>query len=176
MSDPESFRRWGVLDGVTAQSASLESTAKQRQKARKFDASASRPRSTPNARAAPGERAPRRRVRSCERPDRSISTPYISYAYVDVGGGVHGRVRLLVRSPERGGSGRGARPVELLQEFGPGLGRPPVDNVHQGAPRSCSSAVTRAPTTRRAQRLYDQFVPIADNLYDDHSQSYEKKD
>ena|SRR5690349_24644242 len=84
--------------------------------------------------------------------------------------------------------------VELLQEFGPGLGRPTVDNVHQSRhsnmkelraegslrvlfafdPRRTAILLIggdKSPDDPRSpawSRWYDHFVPIADDLYDEH--------
>lgn len=84
--------------------------------------------------------------------------------------------------------------VELLQEFGPGLGRPAVDNVHQSRhPNMKELRGERSlrvlfafdplrtailliggdkspddPASPTWNRWYDHFVPIADDLYENH--------
>lgn len=84
--------------------------------------------------------------------------------------------------------------VELLEQFGPGLGRPAVDNVHQSRHANMkerraerSVRVLFAFDPRRTAVLlvggdkspddpkspnwndwYDRYVPIADELYDTH--------
>lgn len=91
--------------------------------------------------------------------------------------------------------------VELLEEHGPGLGRPAVDNIHQSrhpnikelrAERSIRLLFAFDP--RRTAILlvgghkgdsdngspkwnawYDLYVPIADNLYDQHLTQLEKE-
>ena len=91
--------------------------------------------------------------------------------------------------------------VELLEERGPGLGRPSVDNVHQSRhPNMKELRAERAlrvlfafdprraailliggdkspddPGTPTWNRWYEHFVPIADELYDAHLDELRKE-
>jgi len=81
--------------------------------------------------------------------------------------------------------------VELLEQLGPALGRPAVDNVHQSKhPNRKELRAERAlrvlfafdprclliggdnspkdPGSPSWNRWYDQYVPVADDLYDNH--------
>lgn len=86
--------------------------------------------------------------------------------------------------------------VELLESAGPGLGRPAVDNVHQSRhsnmkelrgeratrilfafdPRRTAILLIGGnkspddPNSPTWNRWYDQYIPIADDLYDTHIQ------
>jgi hypothetical protein len=91
--------------------------------------------------------------------------------------------------------------VELLEQFGPALGRPAVDNVHQSRhpqmkelraehalrvlfafdPRRTAILLIGGdkspaePGSPNWNRWYDRYVPIADDLYDDHLQELEEE-
>lgn len=78
--------------------------------------------------------------------------------------------------------------VELLEERGPGLGRPLVDNVHQSRhknmkelrptttirvlfafdPRRVAILLIGGDKAQTWNRWYDDNVPVADDLYDEH--------
>ena len=78
--------------------------------------------------------------------------------------------------------------VELLEERGPSLGRPVADNVHQSRhpnmkelrptqtirvlfafdPRRAAILLIGGDKRGAWNRWYDQMVPIADALYDEH--------
>lgn len=78
--------------------------------------------------------------------------------------------------------------VELLEERGPGLGRPLVDNVHSSRhanmkelrpsttarilfafdPRRVAILLLGGDKSGRWNRWYDEWIPVADRLYDEH--------
>ena len=78
--------------------------------------------------------------------------------------------------------------VELLEERGPGLGRPLVDNVHSSRhanmkelrpsttvrilfafdPRRVAILLLGGDKGGRRNRWYDERIPVADRLYDEH--------
>ena len=78
--------------------------------------------------------------------------------------------------------------IELLEEHGPGLGRPLVDTIKQSRhqnmkelrvagtirilfafdPRRVAILLTGGDKRGDWNRWYDEFVPMADALYDDH--------
>ena len=84
--------------------------------------------------------------------------------------------------------------VELLEDRGPALGRPLADNVHQSRhanmkelrptttirvlfafdPRRVAILLIGGDKARSWNRWYNQFVPMADGLYDDHLDEIER--
>src|SRR5512132_917294 len=78
--------------------------------------------------------------------------------------------------------------VELLEERGPALARPLADSVHQSRhsnmkelrpmtnvrvlfafdPRRVAILLIGGDKSGRWKRWYDEFVPVADELYDEH--------
>lgn len=90
--------------------------------------------------------------------------------------------------------------VELLQERGPALGRPLADTVHQSRhanmkelrpvrtirvlfafdPRRVAILLIGGDKRRTWNRWYDEMVPVADTLYDQHlteiSETSERRD
>jgi len=91
--------------------------------------------------------------------------------------------------------------VELLETAGPGLGRPVVDSIHQSRhpnmkelraegsiralfafdPRRAAILLiggdksTADPSSPNWNRWYDHYVPIADDLYDEHLDELRKE-
>jgi hypothetical protein len=86
--------------------------------------------------------------------------------------------------------------VELLEEQGPGLGRPYVDTIKGSRhahmkelrprggnirvlfafdPRRCAILLFGGDKTGRWQQWYVEMIPIADNLYDEHLETLRKE-
>jgi hypothetical protein len=83
--------------------------------------------------------------------------------------------------------------IELLEERGPALGRPLADNVHQSRhgnmkelrptstvrvlfafdPRRTAILLIGGNKAGAWNRWYDQYIPLADTLYDDHLHAIE---
>ncbi|MBX5443663.1 type II toxin-antitoxin system RelE/ParE family toxin [Sphaerobacter sp.] len=86
--------------------------------------------------------------------------------------------------------------VEVLEERGPGLGRPLVDSIRTSRhpnmkelrppagnirvlfafdPRRVAILLIGGDTTNQWQDWYERMVPIADQLYDDHLETLRKE-
>jgi hypothetical protein len=87
--------------------------------------------------------------------------------------------------------------VDVLEERGPGLGRPLIDTVHASRhpnmkelrppagyirilfafdPRRAAILLIGGDKTNRWRAWYEQMVPVADRLYDEHLATLEKED
>src|SRR5437764_876907 len=103
-----------------------------------------------------------------------------------VGGRVHRSVRSVVGHLERGGAAEHDAAVRLLEQRGPGLGRPLVDSIVGS--RHANMKELRASTLRvlfafdprrsailliggdkrdRWQEFYEEMIPLADDLFDE---------
>src|SRR5688572_8779061 len=105
---------------------------------------------------------------------------------MDAGDRVHGR---LVERPERERAGGHPGPVEFLEEKGPALRRPFVGAIETSRhpnmkelipmggnirilfafdPRRAAILLIGGDKTDRWNEWYEEMVPVADDLYDDH--------
>lgn len=64
--------------------------------------------------------------------------------------------------------------VILLQRVGPSLGRPHADTIRQSKHNNMKELIIQHGGD--PYRVYEKFVPIADDLFDQHLRSLEKEE